>query len=278
MGLANRVKVTEQQLIRVIKEQVEKNKLRPIKSKPELPPTSSWDPEDLTAWKRVGIEICNCTGPSCPSYATPGNLVYWNTDPTLHCLGDDYQNGALGTGTDQCQGFQCNGQLCDANTPPWSGGDLGSIFSHELTGLPGTIVTYELKELKYPIVGHNPKQMITDTCDGCTDSTASNFNSMATTDDGSCEYCDVFNSWPVTSTQGCDDFNSQHGATIAGGTPVNSQWIYGGCSTYYPTQNTFCEICNNYPVGHSIWTDQDTSPIGTNNWLIDPAACSCCGS
>ena len=89
----------------------------------------------------------------------------------------------------------------------------------------------------------------------------------------------VFDGHGGNITTGLLEFILQHGATIAGGTPVDSQWILGGTSTYYPSQANYCEWCNYDSTGTAqYWTTSDTSPIGTTNWLMDegPGACSCC--
>ena len=140
----------------------------------------------------------------------------------------------------QNTGTQCNGQICQP-------GDAGKTY----TGTFGPNLTpflagheYELLWFDMP-VNKNVFINLTyqnDMCQGT---------------------CDTFNNWPLGDTQGYNEFMQQYGATIAGGTPVNSQWSLGGASTYYPSQSSFCEWCewSNDPV----WTTPDTSPIGTSN-------------
>ena len=144
-------------------------------------------------------------------------------------------------------GFTCNGSMCNNQ-------DIGNIF--DLPSGPYTI-TYELLDFYTPQHSLTFRNSLPSTCPPP-------------------DPCVIFNNWPLNGTQGCNEFNQQHGATIAGGTPVNSQWSLGGCNTYYPSQNVFCEWCND--ISNPVWTTPDTSPIGTSNWLTsaDPTMCACC--
>lgn len=245
----------------VIREQidVEKNKLRPIK--PEKPPKPLNTPN---CYDTVEIEICEITNPAFTSYT--------NSDiGTAHWIMVG-QNG----------GFTCNGfaNMCTTN-------DLNQTFTVASHGIKGKLLT-----LGNPHTSSFKSNLVSSTCPPPPDP------------------CDTYNSWPISTaipnanpfvgphapglaagdpfpgqggniTTGFLEFMMQHGATIANGIPVSSQWFLGGPSLYYPSQADYCEMCIQDPNHSSpAWTTPATSPIGTTNWLMDegPGACGCCPS
>ena len=269
------------------RDDLEKNKLRPIKPEIPRPPAGESTPN---SHEMIMGEVCAFGQYWSGTSFTPAG--YGNTP-----------QGNWG-------GFQCNGQMCGQ-------GDLGQPFIMPGYSYANGIVqmVFTLTGYKNPVYETNLSQIEYSNCNhvfGCTDPSANNYDATATMDDGSCTYpvdpCDTFNSWPQSTaipnvnpfagphapgiaagapfdghggniTTGLLEFILQHGATIAGGTPVDSQWILGGTSTYYPSQANYCEWCNYDSTGTAqYWTTSDTSPIGTTNWLMDegPEACSCC--
>ena len=210
------------------RDDLEKNKLRPIK--PEEPPRPLSTPN---SHHRFRIKYCT----PHPTHGVGYEYTYHLYHPS-----NPYHHG----------GLQCNGQMCQP-------GDAGKTY----TGTFGPNLTpflagheYELLWFDMP-VNKNVFINLTYQNDMCPGT------------------CDTFNNWPLSYTQGYNEFMQQYGATIAGGTPVNSQWSLGGAGTNYPSQSSFCEWCewSNDPV----WTTPDTSPIGTSNWLIGQnSMCNCC--
>ena len=101
--------------------------------------------------------------------------------------------------TAHVNGIQCNGQMCTdtgpgsdpANPNPAGTGDIGMTFQTNMQGIKGVLV-----DILNPMVFSGGEDMQPDICPGppvpgCTNinSTANNYDPLATVDDGSCEGC-----------------------------------------------------------------------------------------
>jgi hypothetical protein len=128
---------------------------------------------------QLGID--ECSNPNFPLY--PGNLYL------------------MGPSANPSQGFTCNGQMCtdtgpgsDPNNPnPAGTGDIGQTFEFVFSGTLGVIVTYTLINIYGPSNFSTLRDSTSAICpgnvvNGCTDSSALNYDPNANVDDGSCIY------------------------------------------------------------------------------------------
>ena len=108
------------------------------------------------------------------------------------------------------------------------------------------------------------------TVSGCTDPSALNFDPFANSDDGSCQYCDLTNSFVVNNnTQGnCDGFVIANSSSSNG--PISYLWSTGS------TQNNILSLCaGTYSItitDNVGCTIEDTLYIGLILGCTDPIA------
>ena len=222
------------------------------------------------------VEACNYQQNVCPNNSTCDYSCYGCTDPS-------YANYDPSATIDDGSCSDCtlsDSELYDylTHTVPYN-----NMFNAGQLGQDVTIAHFcEKCNEHMNQQGPSPSTPFDEHCVCCT------------YQDAPCEGFGVseFNSWPISSTQGCTEFDAMYGP-IPPNPPVNSQWVLnngyslGGCSLYYPSQAAFCEMCEGMDAfaqgGHPIQqyspgnpAAAGYSPVGSPYWLVHHDACGCC--
>tara|TARA_Y100000592_G_scaffold7671_1_gene10822 strand:- start:129 stop:1991 length:1863 start_codon:yes stop_codon:yes gene_type:complete len=199
---------------------------------------SIWTTLFQNSHRKITIEVCDCQGTTpaimgpqgCGGSFAIGNTITWNANAN--------------------HGWQCNSQICTQ-------ADLQQTFTYTQPGgmLNGMTLTYTLQSFNNPVYqAPNIRDMISANCPsgpiyGCTDSTATNFDPNANTDDGSCVY-------PGSAIYGCKCQIYDH---VSGQCPPTA----GGGSNYFTTdQETL--IGGNPPAPGMTFR-----PYANTNFVVD---------